>query len=314
MEIINYYNPSGYELPENNNEPTDNSKTKGRSTRLGILLGMSAIIVVLLIVYSDGERAENTIKWLFDHPPATIAIIGFFSLVVSLIVFSFSWYLRDSESQSAMEVYNIQKNLREVKDTLGEPAFTNLLNGLSSAAKEELVFPEPIGVFRHKEFRRALTISVALTYFAILGFSTTADQAQAANFKENPIIQAFAWVFVAVIAFYFGDKIFENYVKSKGIQVTANQLDPITITDATISEDGKELIVVIRNNLKSKIKITKIQVDGKTHDYEKLEIEGEKSATQKLPLDSKGKIVTVEIGPLTFEKEIKENKPSVNNS
>ena len=28
MEIINYYNPSGYELPENNNEPTDNSKTK----------------------------------------------------------------------------------------------------------------------------------------------------------------------------------------------------------------------------------------------------------------------------------------------
>lgn len=294
---------------------SENNDTKTRKrTRLSILLGISAIIVVLLIIYSDEAHTKNTTDWLFKHPAATIAIIGFLSLVISLIVFSFSWYLRDSESQSAMEVYNIQKNLREVKDTLGEPAFTNLLNGLSSAAKEEIVFPEPIGMFRHKEFRRALTISVALTYFAILGFSTTADQAQAVNFKENPIIQAFAWVFVAVIAFYFGDKIFENYVKSKGIQVTANQLDPITITDATISEDGKELIVVIRNNLKSKIKITKIQVDGKKQSKEKFDIEGEKSATQKLSLDNKGKIVTVEIGPLTFEKEIKENKPSVNNS
>lgn len=203
-------------------------------------------------------------------------------------------------------IEKIKGNLKELKDTLGEPSFTNLLNGLSSAAKEEIVFPEPVGVLRHKEFRRALTVSVTLTYFAILGFSTVADSTQAEQFNNNPIVQAFAWVFVAVIAFYFGDKIFENYVKSKGVQVTANVSEPIVIEEATINNTGTKLTIKIKNNLKSKIKITKIDVDDTNVDkFSAFEIDAKKLESRDYSIKKGGKIVKIEVGQVTVEKETK---------
>ncbi|MGI0083335.1 MAG: hypothetical protein ACREAF_02180 [Nitrosopumilaceae archaeon] len=282
---------------------------------LGVTLVSTLIVISLYISdafavnQTEIKEVRETTNLLFENPFAAITIVGVLSLVISLIVFSASWRLRDKKSQNDMEMGKITDNLEKVKGILGEPAFTNLLNGLSSAAKEEIVFPEPVGVLRHKEFRRALTISVTLTYFTLLGFSAS-DPTAAQTLNDNPVIQSFAWVFVAVIAFYFGDKIFENYVKSKGVQVTKT-LEPITIKEAKISKDGKKLTVTIRNNLKSKIKVTKIDVDGETpKGFKEFEIEGEKSESKEISVEKVGKTIKAEAGPVTAKKEIEaeENK------
>lgn len=273
-----------------------------------VLISIGSGISDAFAANQTGTGVREIINWSFENPFVAITLIGFLSLVISLIVLSVGTNIRNRErkdkegKKSKFDIDSILDNLGKLKNKLGEPAFTNLLNGLSSAAKEELVFPEPIGVLRHKEFRRALTISVALTYFAMLGFSASNSEA-AKTFNDNPLVQAFAWVFVAVIAFYFGDKIFENYAKSKGVQTT-KITEPITIEQATISKDGKKLSVTIRNNLKSKIKVTTIRVDGETpEDFKEFEIEGEKSESKKLSIKKGGKTVKVEAGPITTEKE-----------
>lgn len=274
---------------------------------------MFAFILIISPTISDAfaenqteDKISRIMSWSFDNPFFVITVIGFLSLIISLIVFSANWQLRGKESRKLITIEKIKGNLKELKDTLGEPSFTNLLNGLSSAAKEEIVFPEPVGVLRHKEFRRALTVSVTLTYFAILGFSTVADSTQAENFNNNPIVQAFAWVFVAVIAFYFGDKIFENYVKSKGVQVTANVLEPIVIEEATINKTGTKLTIKIKNNLKSKIKITKIDVDDTDVDkFNAFEIDAKKLESRDYSIKKGGKTVKIEVGQVTVEKETK---------
>ena len=277
------------------------------------------IIVISLIPAAFATEQTDTTEVQKANPLAeksfvVIIATGILSLVISLIVFSIGTNIRTRGKGKGFTIEEIRENLEDLKRKVGEPAFTNLINGLSSAAKEELVFPEPIGVLRHKEFRRALTISVALTYFAILGFSTVADQTQSANFKDNPIIEAFAWVFVAVMAFYFGDKIFENYAKGKGVQVTANVLEPITIEEAKVSKDGEKLTVKIKNNLKSKIKVTKILVDDKpVSGFKAFEIEVEKSKPMTYDIQPGGKTVKVEIGQVAAEKEIKTEKGPGNN-
>lgn len=282
---------------------------KGQKYRAASVIGIISIIVAAFTIVDPA-----TVRGLFDNPALAITLIGVLSLIVSLVVFSLSWYLRDSKSQSAMGMDAIRTNLKEIKTIVGEPTFTNLLNGLPLAAREEIIFPEPVGVLRHKEFRRALTISVALTYFAILGFSITSNTNIATNNIDNPITQAFAWVFVAVIAFYFGDKIFENYAKSKGVQTAANVLEPITIEEAKISKAEKKLTVKIKNNLKSKIKVTKILVDGKSvNGFKAFEIEAEKSIPKTYDIQPSGKTVKVEVGQVAAEKEIKTEEGPGNN-
>lgn len=276
--------------------------------------GLVAIIVVVLIISGlnisnafatnqTENKTRETINPLFDSPFVVITIVGVLSLTISLIVFSVGTNLRTRPLNKGFTIGEIFTNLGDLKRKVGEPSFTNLINGLSSAAKEELVFPEPIGVLRHKEFRRALTISVTLVYFVVVGYSTL-DPAQSADFKDNPVIQSLAWVFVAVMAFYFGDKIFENYAKNKGVQLTANIFEPITIEEAKISKDGEKLTIKIKNNLKSKIEVTEILIDDEPVDIsDKFEIEGEKSESKDFKIKKGGKIIKVKVGSVMVERE-----------
>ncbi|TBR22235.1 MAG: hypothetical protein EPO63_07645 [Candidatus Nitrosotenuis sp.] len=284
--------------------------------RMSVMLVFAFASLGISQAFAENQAAAagfyETINPLFKDPFAAITIVGVLSLVISLIVFSASWRLRDKKSKDAMAMDKITENLKCMRKILGESAFSNLISGLSQAAKEELVFPEPMGVLRHKEFRRALTISVAITYFTFLGFSVS-NLPGAENLNDNPAAQAFVWVFVAVIAFYFGDKIFENYARSRGVQ-TDSTLEPITVEEAKIDKEGKKLTVKVRNNLKSKIEVTSIKIDDVLPDsFAKFPIEGEKSESKSFEIKKGGKTVKIEVGSITVEKESEIEKPQAGN-
>jgi len=71
---------------------------------------------------------------------------------------------------------------------------------LPIAEQIALLFPEPVGVLDRHEIRRALVISLTIVYILLL-------------FKGVPMAEHFTWVYLTIIAFYFGSRSLEKFAE-----------------------------------------------------------------------------------------------------
>ena len=89
---------------------------------------------------------------------------------------------------------NVKKNSKEIARLKEE------LEKLPLADRIASIFPEPVGVLDRHEIRRALVISLTIVYILLL-------------FKGEPIAEHFTWVYLSIIAFYFGSRGVEKYAE-----------------------------------------------------------------------------------------------------
>ncbi len=160
---------------------------------LGIVLGICAVAAGVFIGLEKGT-------WFH------LAGLGVSSFLLSLVCMDYMTYnarkrlteqakkrkeeikkLRKDASQNKEEITRLEKELKE-------------LENLPLADRIALIFPEPVEVLDRHEIRRALVISLTIVYMLLL-------------FKESPMMEYFIWVYLSVIAFYFGSRVLEKYAE-----------------------------------------------------------------------------------------------------
>jgi len=158
---------------------------KGRAV-IGIFAGIGAIAgFIILLVYA-------------------LLLAGFFLLSISSFIFSLicmdamTYYAR-TEIKTAYD--KLQDKQKKFFDTL------------PLADRIATIHPEPVGVFDHYEIRRSLTISLTIVYLTLLSLSVF--KLDLLTIKENPMVELFSWIYLAVIAFYFGSRGLEKYAEAK---------------------------------------------------------------------------------------------------
>ena len=117
-------------------------------------------------------------------------------------------YIVEKE-KGKLNIYKKEKQEEEGKYEL----FMNYVKTLPLADRIAIIHPEPVGVFDHHEIRRSLTISLTIVYFALLSLSVF--KLEDLLIKDNPMIELFTWIYLTVIAFYFGSRGLEKYAEVK---------------------------------------------------------------------------------------------------
>ena len=159
---------------------------KSRAT-IGIFAGIGTIAgFIILLVYA-------------------LLFAGFFLLSISSFIFSLI-------CMDAMTYY-ARTEIKTAYDKLPKDKQKEFLDTLPLADRVATIQPEPVGVFDHHEIRRSLTISLTIVYFALLSLSVF--KLDLLTIKENPMVELFSWIYLAVIAFYFGSRGLEKYAEVK---------------------------------------------------------------------------------------------------
>ena len=158
---------------------------KSRAT-IGIFAGIGTIAgFIILLVYA-------------------LLLAGFFLLSISSFIFSLI-------CMDAMTYY-ARTEIKTAYDKLPKDKQKEFLDTLPLADRVATIQPEPVGVFDHHEIRRSLTISLTIVYFALLSLSVFKSDLL---IKGNPMVELFTWIYLAVIAFYFGSRGLEKYAEVK---------------------------------------------------------------------------------------------------
>lgn len=155
----------------------EKEKTKRIHRRLEIIFGLSLIAAVVSYL---------VMSYLKDDYWFSLAGICISSFLLSLVCM-------DHMTYNARTKLNKEAGARR-----GE--IEKLMNKLPLADKIALIFPEPIEVLDRHEIRRALVISLTIVYFILL-------------FKGSSMMEYFTWVYLSVIAFYFGSRVLEKYAE-----------------------------------------------------------------------------------------------------
>lgn len=154
-------------------------KTKQIHWWLGIIFGLSLIAAVVSYL---------VMSYLKDDYWFSLAGIGISSFLLSLVCMDYMTY-------KARTKLNKEAGARR-----GE--IEKLKNKLPLADRIALIFPEPIEVLDRHEIRRALVISLTIVYFILLFHP-----------QGSPMMKYFTWVYLSVIAFYFGSRVLEKYAE-----------------------------------------------------------------------------------------------------
>jgi len=159
---------------------------KGRAV-IGIFAGIGAIAgFIILLVYA-------------------LLLAGFFLLSISSFIFSLI-------CMDAMTYY-ARTEIKTAYDKLPQDKQKKFFDTLPLADRIATIHPEPVGVFDHHEIRRSLTISLTIVYLALLSLSVF--KLDLLTIKENPMVELFSWIYLVVIAFYFGSRGLEKYAEVK---------------------------------------------------------------------------------------------------
>ena len=149
-----------------------------------------AIIISVVFICRTGE-------WVH------FAGLGISSFILALVCMDYMTYkAQDRVEQRAEKIEGKIKGLDKNKGQVGDEitGLDKRWKSLPVAEQIALLFPEPVGVLDRHEIRRALVISLTIVYIILL-------------FKGAPMAEHFTWVYLTIIAFYFGSRSLEKFAE-----------------------------------------------------------------------------------------------------
>ena len=173
------------------NKPTKDNKDKAPVKKVHLILCAVftvAIIISIVFIWRTGE-------WFH------FAGLGISSFILALVCMDYMTYkAQERMEQRAKKIEETIKGLNKKKgqDDTEITGFDKRWETLPVADRIALLFPEPVGVLDRHEIRRALVISLTIVYILLL-------------FKGAPMAEHFTWVYLTIIAFYFGSRSLEKF-------------------------------------------------------------------------------------------------------
>jgi hypothetical protein len=186
---------------------------------------MKWVHLVLGIVFSLGLIAAIVLYCLYEtwfH----LAGLGISSFLLSLVCMDYMTYnarekLKRAAEEERKEIKELEGKIKKIEEQenispnmeQSEQSIEQLkgeierlkgeldkLEKLPLADRIALIFPESVEILDRHEIRRALVISLTIVYMILL-------------FKESQTVEYFTWVYLSVIAFYFGSRGLEKYAE-----------------------------------------------------------------------------------------------------
>ena len=175
------------------NKPTTGNKDKTPVKKVHLILCALFTVVIIISVVLICRTGE----WFH------FAGLGIGSFILALVCMDYMTYIaQDRVEQRAEKIEGKIKGLDKSKGQVDD-VITGLdkrWESLPVAEQIALLFPEPVGVLDRHEIRRALVISLTIVYIILL-------------FKGAPMAEHFTWVYLTIIAFYFGSRSLEKFAE-----------------------------------------------------------------------------------------------------
>jgi hypothetical protein len=165
----------------------------------------STIRVILYIIFGGLVIAEFILinkseSWVH------LAGLGISSFILALVCMDHMTYkahktLKEAVDERKKKIEELAKNKEADKEELKKEE--EELEKLPLADRIASIFPEPVGVLDRHEIRRALVISLTIVYMILLF--------KEASIGAGSIAEHFTWIYLSIIAFYFGSRGMEKY-------------------------------------------------------------------------------------------------------
>jgi|GEM_PF-4578864 len=136
------------------------------------------------------------------------ALLGIFSFILSLICMDYMTYNINLKKKKKWQDLEAAQQKGDTKEKEKIKEHFGLIKSLPIPDRIAFFFPEPLEVLDRHEIRRALTISLTVVFFTLLFYSIFHKDS---FIKDNPVVELFMWVYLVVIAFYFGSRALEKY-------------------------------------------------------------------------------------------------------
>ena len=177
------------------NEPKSDNKNKAPVKKVHLILcGVFTVAIIISVVF-----ILCTGEWFH------FAGLGISSFILALVCMDYMTYkAQERVDQRAKRIERVIRGLDKKKgqDDTEITGIDKQWEGLPVADRLALLFPEPVGVLDRHEIRRALVISLTIVYILLL-------------FKGDPMAEHFTWVYLTVIAFYFGSRSVEKFAETR---------------------------------------------------------------------------------------------------